>query len=568
MMILANLAASPTLDLRWDFVLGGFALFLFGIKFMGDGLKSVAGDKLRDYIDKYTSKPWMGIIVGAGITVMIQSSSATTAITIGFIRAGLMRLEQAVGIIMGANVGTTVTAFLIGLKIENFALYIIFVGAMLVLFGKRKKYIYIGSTILGFGIMFFGLKTMGDELKLLSKYPLFTDLTAEMSNTPILALTGGVALTALIQSSSAMIGIVQKIYQSGGMTLQAAFPFVFGSNIGTTITAIMAAFGGSLASRRAAGVHTLFNVLGTLIAMLLLKQFIQFDILTTQFFSQYFDVTAEMQIAIAHIAFNVVATLAFYPFIKYLVWVIRKVMPGDEPDRKEIDVTDLDEKIIKALPSAALSFAKQASLKMGELSIEIFEDTRRYLLKGNANDYEAVMQLETIINSLDSKITDYLLLISKENLSENDAEEYTTNLQVIKNLERIGDLSVNLIEFYEMINDNKEQLSDAAIGDINQMYDLVVHMLSRALRIYNEKDFNLHNSVLEDENYLDLLEYKARQKHFDRMATKECIANIGSSVFVDILGTIERIGDHACNISKNAVNIHVTHEIKNAEDKI
>lgn len=562
MFILATQATSAV-AIRWDFVLGGFGLFLFGIKFMGDGLKNTAGDKLRDYIDKYTSKAWMGIIVGAAMTLIIQSSSATTAITIGFIRAGLMRLEQAVGVIMGANIGTTITSFLIGLKIENFALYVVFVGAMIVLFGKRKKHIYMGTTILGFGIMFFGLKTMGDELKLLKDIEIFTDLTKQMSDYPLLAMISGVIMTAIIQSSSGMIGIVQKIYESGGMSLDAALPFVFGSNIGTTITAILAALGGSLASRRAAGIHTLFNVLGTFVAMLFLRQFIQIDILI----SQYFHVSAPMQIAIAHIIFNVVATALFYPFISAMVKLIRKVLPGDEPDRREVD-TNLDTEIIKSLPSGALALAKDVTLKMGEIAIEGLEDTRKYLLNGNGNDREAVLQLETIVNSLDSKITEYLLLVAKENLSENDLEEYTTNLQVIKNLERISDLAVNLTEFYELIFDNREKLSDAALEDITAMYDLVIHMLSRAMRIYEYKDFNLHNSVLEDENYLDLLEYKARQKHFDRMTREECVANVGGSVFVDILGTIERIGDHACNISKNAVNIHVTHDVKQSPSNL
>lgn len=547
--------------IRIEVVLGGFGLFLFGIKFLGDGLKNVAGDKLRDYIDRYTAKAWMGVLVGLVVTIFIQSSSATTAITIGFIRAGLMRLEQAVGIIMGANIGTTITAFLIGLKVENFAFHIIFVGAMMILFAKRKRTSYLGQTVLGFGIMFFGLKTMGDELKLLKDVVIFTDLTKEMSTHPFLALFSGVIMTSLIQSSSAMIGIIQKIYEAGGMSLEAALPFIFGSNIGTTVTAIMAALGGSLASKRAAGVHTLFNVLGTFIAMLLLQQFIQFD----RFLANYLDLNSMMQIAVAHIIFNVVATLAFYPFIKWLVILIRKILPGDEPERREVDISSMDTEIISRLPSAALQISKNVTLKMGDIALEAFEDTRKYLLKGNKNDLEAVLQLETIINSLDSKITDYLLLIAREGLSENDLEEYTMNLQIIKNLERIGDLSVNLTEFFEMIFDANEKLSDHALEDINQMYDLVNHMLTRALRIFNEKDFNLHTSVLEDENYLDLLEYKARQKHFDRMANQTCLADVGGSVFVDILGTIERIGDHACNISKNSVNIHVTHEIKPTE---
>ena len=552
--ILSFFSNSP---IRWDYVLGGFGMFLFGIKFMGDGLKAVAGDKLRDYIDRYTSKIYMGILVGAVITILIQSSSATTAITIGFVRAGLMRLEQSVGIIMGANVGTTVTSFLIGLKIENFSLIIIFIGAYLVLFTKRKKTTYIGNSILGFGIMFFGLKTMGDELKMLSQVPLFTDLTNQMSDYPLLALTGGILMTALIQSSSAMIGIVQKIYEAGGMSLEAALPFVFGSNIGTTVTAILAALGGSLASKRAAGVHTAFNVVGTTIGMLLLNQFIQLDIIATK----YFHLNSMMQISFAHIVFNILATLIIYPFVSKLVQLVRFVVKGDEIEFREV-VINLDKELVKSLPSAALGICKNNILKMGDIALEGLAETRNYLLTGNSHSHESMMQLEGIMNSMDTKITDYLLLIAQENLSNTDLEEYTTNLQVTKNIERIGDLSTSLVEFFELIHDAKETLSKAAIEDVTQMIDLVDHMLNRALKIFDKKDFSLHNSVLEDESYLDLLEYKSRQKHFNRLASNECLAVVASSVFVDILGTLERIGAHACNISKNAITIHVTHEPK------
>lgn len=542
---------------RWDYVLGGFGMFLFGIKFMGDGLKAVAGDKIRDYIKRYTTKTYMGIFVGIIITVLVQSSSATTAITIGFIRAGLMRLEQSVGIIMGANIGTTVNSVLIGLRVDEFALIVIFIGALFSLFPKRKKMIYIGNAILGFGIMFFGVKTMGDQLKLLAQVEYFQDITMQMSKYPLLALTSGVLMTALIQSSSAMVGIVLKIYNAGGMSLEAALPFVFGANIGTTVTAILAALGGSLASKRAAGVHTAFNVVGTVIAMLLLKQFIQLDKIVTS----YFHLNKMMQISFVHIVFNVLATIIIYPFVNQLVSIVRKLVKGDEVEFREVDI-NLDKELISTLTSAALDIAKKNIVQMGEIAIEGIDETRNYLLTGKGHAHESMMQLEGIINSMDTKITDYLLLIAQENLSNNDLEEYTTNLQVTKNIERIGDLSTNLVEFFELIFDARETLSKGAIEDILQMMDLVKNMTIRALHIYQEKDFSMHNAILEDENYLDLLEYKARQKHFNRMAASECTAQVAGSIFVDILGTIERIGDHACNISKNAINIHVTHESK------
>ena len=297
-------------DISWQEILGGLGLFLFGIQFMGDGLKSLAGEKLKDIIDRYTTKIWMGLIIGVLVTIFIQSSSATTAITISFVRAGLMRLDQTIGIILGANIGTTVTAFLVGLKVEKYSLYFVFIGTFLLLFAKRKRDHYIGEIVLGFGVLFYGLMLMGDALKMLKYIPAFQDLTLVFASQPVLGVLGGFLMTAIIQSSSAMIGIVQKIYESGGMTFEAALPFVFGSNIGTTITAALAAIGGSLAARRAAGVHTLFNLLMTAIALIFLPFYFQImDYLTTTFHLE-----SMMQIAVAHIIFNIVGTIEADPF--------------------------------------------------------------------------------------------------------------------------------------------------------------------------------------------------------------------------------------------------------------
>ena len=542
-------------DLDWQSILGGFGLFLFGIKFMGDGLKSYAGSKLRDIIDRYTTKVWMGVLVGIVATILVQSSSASTAITIGFVRAGLMRLEQAVGIILGANIGTTTTAFLVGLKIEKFALYFIFAGAMLLLFSKRKKNTYLGEIILGFGTLFFGLSIMGDALKLLRSIDSFHNLTLLMADNPLLAVTGGAVMTALIQSSSAMIAIVQKIYESGGITFDAVLPFLFGSNIGTTITAILAALGGSLAARRAAGIHTLFNVLVTIIATLLLIPYYNL----IMFITDRFSIEPMMQIAIAHIVFNIGGTILFYPFIKQLVWIIRKLIRGEERERIEINTNDFDLQLAKSLPSAALEISKRATIKMGEITSVCLLETRKLLNKEEKASLDTVSQLEDIVNNFDSKITEYLLIISKEGLSEKDTDDNSINLQIVKNLERISDLAMNLAEFYDLVYDAQEDFSPSALEDVNNMYEVTIHMLNRAIRIYAEDDFAMTHSISEDESYVDLLEQKARQRHFERMRSSECTTAVGSSVFIDILGTLERIADHADNIARSAFNVHTTH---------
>lgn len=547
-------------DIQWDMILGGFGLFLFGIKFMGDGLKSVAGDKLRDYIDKYTSKPLMAVLIGALVTIMIQSSSATTAITIGLVRAGLMKLEQAAGIVMGANIGTTITAFLIGLKVEQFALYFVFIGGLIISFGKRKKTRYIGEIIMGFGLLFYGLRIMGDSLKMLKDLPEFIAFAEAMGKQPLLALLAGTIMTALIQGSAATIGVVQKLYEAGAMSLSAALPFVFGSNIGTTITGVFAAIGGSLAAKRTAGLHTLFNVVGTLIGMLLLVPYIAF----INMLSSMLQISPMMQIAVAHIIFNVTATALFFPFLKQMCLLIKKIIPGDEPERIDVKVDELDETIAHQLPASALDLAQKAVIKMVEVADNIVAEAKQFFInKGNSEDKEIVMQSESLINNLDKKITDYLMVISKENLSDKEMSDLNLHLQVIKNLERIGDLTVNLVEFFEMVNEERSEFSKDAQEDVVQMFDLFKHMLSRSIQIYETRDYSLYSSLMEDENYMDLLEYKARQKHFERMAKQECTTVVGGSVFCDILGNLERMADHTCNIAKCSIEASSDAEVSN-----
>lgn len=544
-------------DIRWDMILGGFALFLFGIKFMGDGLKNIAGSKLRDYIDKYTSNSLMAVLIGIVVTILVQSSSAATAITIGLVRAGLMRLEQAAGIVVGANIGTTLTAFLIGLSMDDFALYFVFVGGMIISFGKKKKTRYLGDIIMGFGLMFYGLKIMGDSLKMLKDLPEFTHFAQAMSEQPFLGLTAGMIMTALVQGSAATIGVIQKIYDSGGMTLNAALPFVFGAAIGTTITGVIAAFGGSLAGKRTAALHTLFNIIAAIIGMFFLNFYV--DILTHV--STAFNIAPMMQIALGHILFKLMGTLVFLPLLNQMCILIKKIIPGDEPERIEIKIDEMDAGIAHQLPSSALNVAKQAVLKMNEAVDKAVDKAKLFLTeKGGSDDFEMVKQTEEMINSLDNKITDYLMLISKESLNDQDMQDFNLHLQVIKNLERIGDLSMNLVEFFAMVFEDGSQFSASAKEDIVAMFDLFKHMLNRAAAIYRDGDYALYSALLEDENYMDLLEYKARQKHFERLAKNECASSVAGAVYCDILGNLERMADHCCNIARCAVEASNTPE--------
>ncbi|MBQ4342881.1 MAG: Na/Pi cotransporter family protein [Erysipelotrichaceae bacterium] len=553
------LTTAPTFgDLQWNMVLGGFGLFMFGIKFVGDGLKSLAGDKLRDYINKYTSKTWMALIIGIVITVLIQSSSATTAITIGLVRAGLMKLEQAAGVVIGANIGTTITAFLIGLKIERYSLYFVFLGGTILSFANKKHSRHIGEVLIGFGALFYGLQIMGDSLKMLKDVPEFIAFAEAMSNNSFLSLMAGTLLTALIQGSAATIGVIQKIYESGGMTLIAALPFVFGSNIGTTITGAFAALGGTTAAKRTALLHTVFNIIGTTIGMILLVPYTNFIL----FLNQQFGIPPMMQIAVAHIIFNVGATCVFFPFTKSMCKFVSLVIKGEEGEQLEIKTDSLDTALIYQLPSSALTVAKNLTIEMSHVVIKQCNDARNYLFDQSDTSKENVTQAEQVINDLDTKITNYLIEISKQELSDSEMKQYTANLQIVKNLERIGDLSTNLAEFFEMVFEAKETFSDIAKEEISLMSDKLLDMIHLSIMTFVDESENAYIMLRDNEEKLDAMEYDFRQFHFKRVRDKECTSTVAGSVYCDILGTLERMGDHTINIARSALEVPSHIELK------
>lgn len=536
-------------SIRWDMILGGFGLFMFGITFMGDGLKAVAGDKLRDYIDKYTSNPISGLIIGILLTILMQSSSATTAIVIGLVRAGLMTLEQSAGVVLGANIGTTVTSFLISISIDKYALYIVFVGALLICFSKKQKIRYYGNVILGFGLIFYGMAAMGDALAALKDMPQFEDFAVHMAANPLLGLLAGIILTAAVQSSAATIGVIQKLYQAGAVTFSAAIPFMFGANIGTTMTGILAAIGGSTAGKRTAAMHTTINVIATFFGMLLLYPF-------THFIQSVFGgLNPMMQIAVSNIIFKTVTTLMFLPFIKQLTAFVRKIIPGEEPQFMEVDIDELDENVQNVLPSFALKASQQALLKMADVTKEDVNETRRFLNKpGTDEDFDILKRNEATVNKFDKKITDYLIQLSVQpNLTAQDVLDVRLSLETTKNFERIGDLAMNLGEFYNLIFDSNQKLSDEAMADINAMYDQFIDMFDLAVEIFVTKNQVSYGKLLAMEDHMDELEYTSRQKHFTRMTNHTCTSPVAESVYCDILGTLERMGDHCCNISRSSV---------------
>ncbi|CAG9619322.1 Na/Pi cotransporter family protein [Sutcliffiella rhizosphaerae] len=524
--------------------IGGLGIFLFGIKYMADGLQKSAGDKLRDILDRFTTNPFMGVLAGIFVTVLIQSSSGTTALTVGLVSAGFMSLRQAIGVIMGANIGTTVTAFIIGIKIDEYALPIIAVGAVLLFFFKNHKIQYLGQIVFGFGALFFGLKTMGNGLKPLSELQAFADLTVSLSDNPILGLVVGTVFTLIVQSSTAAIGVLQQLYQQDAIELSAALPVLIGDNIGTTVTAVLAAIGTSVAAKRAAMSHVMFNVIGAIIIMIFLIPF--------QIFIEYLQATLNlnpaMTIAFAHGSYNVANVIIQFPFIGLLALIVTKIIPGED-HIMEYKAKHLDPIFIEQSPSLALGQAKEEVLRMGEFSIAGLETSHEYLKTGTSKYAEKTYQIEDAINNLDRKITDYLVKLSSSSLTDNESEEHSVLMDTVRDIERIGDHFENVVELVDYQIRNKVELTEAAEVDLEEMFNLTITTVKEAIESLKTNNKELANDVRKKEDQIDKMERSLRKKHIIRMNEGLCTGQAGI-VFVDIISNLERIGDHAVNIAE------------------
>lgn len=523
---------------------GGLGIFLFSIKYMGDALQKAAGDKLRDILDRFTTNPFMGVLVGIVVTILIQSSSGTTVIVVGLVSAGFMTLRQAIGVIMGANIGTTVTAFIIGLDVGAYALPIMAVGAFLIFFIKKNQIQNIGQVIFGFGGLFFGMETMSGAMKPLRELPAFIDMTVNLSEFPILGVAAGTIFTFIVQSSSGTIAILQGLYAENLVTLDAALPVLFGDNIGTTVTAVLAALGTSIAARRAAAVHVLFNVIGSIIFLIFLVPFTAY----VEWITAVLDLEAKMQIAFAHGTFNVVNTLIQFPLIGAWAYLVTKVIPGDEV-LIEFKPKHLDLNFIEQSPSIALGQAKEEVLRMGKYSVQGLEETYEYLKTKSKKHAEMGYQLEDAINNLDGKITDYLVLISAESISAADSTRHTMLMETVRDIERIGDHFENIIELIDYQEANKVKLTGEAMEDLDEMFTLTIATVSKSLDALDTTSHELAREVAEQEDLIDKMERKFRKKHILRLNEGACSAQAGI-VFVDIVSNLERIGDHSVNIAE------------------
>jgi phosphate:Na+ symporter len=533
---------------------GGLGIFLYGINLMGDSLKLVAGKRLKVIIEKTTKFPIIGIFIGILVTGLIQSSSGTTALTVGLVRAGLMTLPQAVGIILGANIGTTITSILIGLKIKTYALPIIAVGAFLIFFFRAKKAKNYGGVFLGFGMLFFGLSTMEGSLKILAAEPGFISLLESFSDIPILGVIVGALTTALVQSSSATIGIVQGLYSSIDVPtfdqLKGYIAIVLGDNIGTTITAVLASIGGSVAAKRAGLAHVMFNLFGAVI----------FTIIITPYtyliwnISVATDASPEMTISFAHMFFNIINTIFFYFFINQLVWLVKKIIPGRD-EAVNIDASTLDPLLIDESPSLALEAAKVIVSNMGDMVSKMLAVTINYSFENNSKLLENGFAYEEMLDTIDKKSHDYLVRIASADLELEDSSKQAKYVDTIRDFERIGDHCTNILQFFEMRYEDHLAFSKGAEKELKELYEVVSQTMDLALKAFNTCDKKIASEVLKLEDIIDRLVIKNRKRHIFRINDK-ISSETQDGLYIDILSNVERIGDHCNNIAVNILQDH------------
>ncbi|MDT2604501.1 Na/Pi cotransporter family protein [Enterococcus dongliensis] len=541
--------------------LGGLGIFLFGIKYLGDGLQKAAGNRLREILNRFTSTPFRAVLAGIIVTGLIQSSSGTTVLAVGLVSAGFMTLKQAIGVIMGANVGTTVTAFIIGFNLSEYALPIIGTGAILLFFAKRSSLQSIGQILFGFGALFYGLKLMGGAMDPLKDLPQFNELMIRVSHHPVLGVGIGTLLTMVLQSSSATIGILQQLYMQGSVTLTAALPILFGDNIGTTITAIIACLGASIAAKRTAASHVIFNLVGAIIFTLLLGPFTQLVTL----FAQSLGLNPAMQIAFAHGLFNISNLAIQFWFIAQIEFLVKKIVPGSEKNLNIRPVT-LSEAVIHTSSVMAIEQAKGEIIQMGNYVLSSLKGARKYYHDNKEEWHDDVLQYEEAINQCDVELTEYLVKISTAELSPLESQEQAMLLEFTKDFERIGDHSMNIIRYVEesialeekqRAKDKKNKAKTTSSRqtfllqdeDLEKLFDKVLKNIYNALQVLENDDMVLAQKMLYREEEINQLVELLRKKYIRLMTKGEGRAADGV-LLIDISSNLERSSDRTLHIAK------------------
>ena len=528
-------------------LMGGLGLFIYGMKLMGDGLENAAGEGLKTILEKVTSNRLMGVGIGAIVTAIIQSSSATTVMVVGFVNAGLMSLAQAAGVIMGANIGTTITAQLVAFKLDQVAPIFVFVGAAFVMFAKAKKRKEIGNIILGFGILFTGMGAMSGAMKPLASSPMFTDVLLAIGDNWFVGIIAGTAITAILQSSSATTGILIALASTGLIDINVALPIVFGCNIGTCITAMLASVGTNKTAHKAALLHLVFNIVGTIV-------FLPFIGIIAKFVQYFSPGDVSRQIANAHTVFNVANTALLLPFTNYIIKFINKTIPSDEEIEKA-GPKYIDDRVLETPVIAAGQVIKE-TIRMANKAKENVELSMKAFMDSDAKLIEKVYENEKIINILEQNITEYLVKLSKCDLSDKERGIVASTFHVVIDIERIGDHAENIADLtLEKINKNLKY-SEEAINELYKIYNSTLNALEIAIDSYVNRDIVKAKSILDVEDKIDAYQRSYREKHIKRLYDGKCNA-FGGAIYLDLISAFERIGDHSTNISESVLENYV-----------
>jgi len=543
-------------------VVGGLGLFLFGMSLMSDGLKKIAGQKLRNLLGSLTKHRVIAVLVGALTTCLIQSSSATTVMTVGFVNAGLLSLKQALCVVLGANVGTTLTAWLVsavgigGLKITAYALLAIGVGFLLQVIGKTQKVRSFGSILLGFGLLFVGISFMKDAFGPFEDIAKVQNALIWLGRNPILAVLAGAVITMLLQSSSASIAMVQLLAFGGAfgtdwdVALRVAIPFILGDNIGTTITAQLAALRTSRNSKRTAMGHTIFNVVGVLYMLPLVWTGLFSKMVTWITPWELSQSTIMVHLAVAHSTFNVFNTIVFLPIIHWLEVIVMKILPAKEEELAEKPV--VLEKHLLNTPVIAMDQARREIVRMAKRARRAVQRAVEGLIEGDRRKLERMMQIEDIIDEFQYEITSYLAALSTKELSEKLSVELPVLLHTVNDLERVGDHAVNIVEIAGRKINQKLSFSNSALAEAEQLRKQAEQMFDCIIAALENNDTEAAKSALVNEDNLNKMQMDFRRSHVRRMSEGVCSAEAGL-IFIDLVDNVEKIGDHLTNIAQAVI---------------
>ena len=519
-------------------IFGGLGLFLYGMKLMSDGLENVAGEKLKGILEKITSNKVIGVLVGTIVTAIIQSSSATTVMVVSFVNAGLMTLTQATGVILGSNIGTTITAQMVSFNLEVIAPIFIGVGAIVMMSAKKKRIKDLAYITLGFGILFMGMGLMSSSLKPISNLQIFNDFISVIGKNHFLGVLVGLTMTAILQSSSATTGILVALANSGNIDMNVAFPIILGCNIGTCVTAILAGLTANRTAKKAALLHLLFNIFGTVL-------FLPFSDKVVTFVNYLTPDNVARQVANAHTIFNVVITIFILPISKYFVMLVNHILPDDE-GKESCGAIYLDKKLLET-PIVASGQVIKETIRMANKAKNNLELAMEVFLNWNEEKMKKVYANESIINTLERDITEYLIELSQHNLPEENAKLVSQAYHTINDIERIGDHAENIVELAIQKYENNITLSYDGYKEVRQLFEVTLRSITIAIESFKSNEIS-DDEVEKVEEEIDSLEKQFRENNINRLSAKTCLADAGI-MFFDLLSNLERIGDHANNIA-------------------